>query len=226
MEMSLNHEVSSHLNIRLEEYDERIRTFVPDYGEMLETVSMCVESLASPEGVLLDLGIGTGALAYRCRKARPDLHVVGIDADSAIMEIARARLGEDGVELRNASFTTAPLPTCDVVVSSLALHHVASPEEKRLLYRGLREALNPGGVMVVADCYLPEPAALVEEGFRSWTRFLELTYETGEARRFLEAWEAEDTYFPLNDELSWLRDAGFETEIAWRRGLFAVVVCI
>jgi hypothetical protein len=79
--------------------------------------------------------------------------------------------------------------------------------------------------MVVADCYLPDSKPLVEMGFLDWRQFLELTYESDEAGRYLAAWEAEDTYFPLNEELSWLRDAGFAAEIVWRHGLFAVVVC-
>ena len=52
--------VSSHLKIPLEEYDQRIRTFVPFYEEMLEELERIVGSLAQQRPTILDLGIGTG----------------------------------------------------------------------------------------------------------------------------------------------------------------------
>jgi hypothetical protein len=44
-----------------------------------------------------------------------------------------------------------------------------------------------------------------------------------EARGHFAAWADEDRYFPLDAELSALREAGFdEVECFWRRGLCAV----
>jgi hypothetical protein len=45
-----------------------------------------------------------------------------------------------------------------------------------------------------------------------------------EARSHFAAWADEDRYFPLDAELSALREAGFdEVECFWRRGLSAIL---
>ena len=218
--------VSAHLRIPVKEYDARIRTFVPDYEEMLDEAERAVDAVASDGPVVLDLGIGTGALAERCVRARPGATVIGLDSDPAMLEMARARLaGRAPAELRTGSFLEAGLPPCDLLVASLSFHHVADPGEKRRLYAACREAVRAGGAMVLADCYAPSRPELLERGLAAWRRHLERSYTPEEARGHLEAWAGEDTYFPLADELAWLREAGFRPDVLWRRGLNAVVLC-
>ena len=52
--------VASHLGIKIAEYDMRIRTFIPDYEEMLNVVADAVPPRAR---TMVDIGTGTGALA-------------------------------------------------------------------------------------------------------------------------------------------------------------------
>src|SRR5207247_1042073 len=74
---------------RLVEYDARIRTFIPDYEEMLASAGACVPRDAR---TIVDLGIGTGALAARCLLRARRAIVVGVDADAAMLELAARRL--------------------------------------------------------------------------------------------------------------------------------------
>ena len=69
--------VASHLGIRLDEYDARIRTFIPDYETMLDAAAAVVPPDAR---TIVDLGIGTGAFAARCVRRATRARVVGIDA--------------------------------------------------------------------------------------------------------------------------------------------------
>ena len=217
--------VSAHLGIPLEEYDARIRTFVPHYQEMLDVASGSIALAAKSGGTLLELGIGTGALAGQCRRLRPDLMVVGVDADAGMLAMARHRLGTERVSLMSGNFTTDPLPKCDVIVASLSFHHVRNAEEKLALYRRCRRVIDQDGCMVIADCFLPTGRDLVREGLTAWRAFLESNYSAAEAESLLDAWAGEDTYFPLREELAWLTAAGFEPEVLWRRELFGVVLC-
>lgn len=82
--------VATHLGINLAEYDKRIRTFIPDYEEMLEVAA---ENIPANSRTMVDLGVGTGALASRCLKRAPRAHVVGIDSDREILWVAARRLG-------------------------------------------------------------------------------------------------------------------------------------
>ena len=69
--------VSQHLRIDLAEYDSRIRTFVPHYEDMVRVTAESLRFLKSPDPTIVDLGVGTGALAEACLRARPDAEVVG-----------------------------------------------------------------------------------------------------------------------------------------------------
>ena len=42
----------------------------------------------------------------------------------------------------------------DAVISSLALHHLVTDDDKRCFYRRIYESLNPGGVFYNADVVL------------------------------------------------------------------------
>lgn len=220
---------AAHLGIPLAEYDARILTFLEHYEDMLHEAASAVGSLGLEQPVLLDLGIGTGALAARCIAACGGGSVIGIDSDPAMLELARTRLvahpGVASAELRGGSFLEGALPACDAAVASFSLHHVREPEAKQTLYRRCRSAVRPGGALVLADCYLPSSRPLVETGMRRWVSHLETTYSPEESRSYMQAWAKEDTYVPLVEELGWLSAAGFRPDIVWRRDLFAVLLC-
>jgi SAM-dependent methyltransferase len=225
-EVSKQSGVSSHLQIPLEEYDSRIRTFVPFYEEVLGELEQLVALVAEARPTILDLGIGTGAAAERCLLVRPEARVIGVDSDSEILEMARARLHRfENLDLRAGSFLEVVLPAADLIVASLSFHHVASPREKRELYLRCRRALGNGGIMLLADCFPPFLERLALEGMENWRRHLERSYPHEEAVAFLDAWSEEDTYFPMADEIGWLSQVGFRPEVVWRRDLFAILLC-
>ena len=218
--------VSAHLRIPVAEYDARIRTFVPFYEEMLAELSRLVDSVAGQDPTILDLGIGTGALAEACRSVRPRARLIGVDSDPQILEMARARL-EPGssVELVVGSFLDLPFPEVDLIVASLSLHHVQDPGEKQRLYARCHHALGGRGSLLLADCLPPAREDLARKGMEAWRLHLEKSYSRHEAEAYLDAWAEEDRYFPLVEEMSWLREAGFRPEVIWRRSLFAVLLC-
>lgn len=211
--------VAAHLGIRLAEYDARIRTFIPDYEEMLDVGAGLV-----PAGgrTIVDLGIGTGALAWRCAKRAPQAKIVGVDADADIMNLARRRLGARAT-LLCGSFLRTPLPRCDATVASFALHHVRTRQAKARLYGRIHAALRPGGVFVTVDCHPARDPDLAREQMGVWTAHLLKSYNKSEARKLLNAWSHEDVYTPLEVEIRLMQQSGFEVEILWRRGAFAVL---
>jgi tRNA (cmo5U34)-methyltransferase len=218
--------VSSHLKIPLEEYDARIRTFIPFYEEMLGEVGKAVSSLAADDPTILDLGIGTGALAEVCLKARPEGRLIGIDSDPEILEMARLRFRDrPGLDLRVGSFLELDFPRSDLIVASFSLHHVPQPEIKKDLFVRCREALGETGSLVMADCFPSADEEVAEEGRRAWGSHLERFYSPEETRAYFAAWAEEDTHFSLPAELDWLEGAGFRPTVVWRKDLFAVLLC-
>jgi SAM-dependent methyltransferase len=216
--------VAQHLNIRIGEYDARIRTFIPEYDELISTAADALRPLDASAPTIVDLGMGIRALAARCLEVYRAAHVIGIDADPAMLEVARARLaGRSQVELLQADLLDAPLPPCDAVVASLALHHVPTAEAKQGFYVSCREALRPGGVVVSADCFPAREPRLAAAQREAWLAHLRKTYPVAECEEYFSAWAREDFYFPLEEELGWLRGAGLLPEVLWRKGSFAVV---
>ena len=217
--------VAAHLGIDLREYDARIRSFIPGYETMLELGAEALRTTvrgAAP--LVVDLGIGTGALAEACLQLVPRARIVGIDEDEGMLAAARARLGR---RLRTAvpgSFERIGIPRCHAIVASLALHHIPTQARRLRLFRRLHTALRPGGVLISADCHPSSNRRLAALDRADWTRHLEKSYTPAQARRYLRAWAREDHYTTLADELALLQRAGFTVDVAGRRRAFAVLV--
>jgi ubiquinone/menaquinone biosynthesis C-methylase UbiE len=212
--------VASHLGIDLREYDARIRSFIPGYEQMLRVAADAVPRSAR---TIVDLGIGTGALARRCMETAPAARVIGIDADPAMAAIAAARLGPR-VSVLTGSFLRTPMPRCDAVVASLSLHHVRTRPAKQAMYRTLRRALRRGGRLVVVDCLPATDSATRTQQFDDWRSHLLRRYSRRDTLALLRAWAREDVYVPLTDETVLMRTAGFRVDVLWRQGAFAVVL--
>jgi len=211
--------VAGHLGIDLDEYDERIRTFIPDYDEMLDAGAAAVPRRTR---TIVDLGIGTGAFAARCLRHASRARIVGIDTDGDILRVAAGRLRDRGTFMRS-SFVRATLPPADAFIASFALHHVRTRAAKGRLYRRVRAALLSSGTFVTVDCQPSSERRAAHAEFDAWAAHLRRTYSARKAEGFLEAWSAEDLYVPLDAEIRLLEGAGFAVDIVWRRGAFAVL---
>lgn len=218
--------VAAHLKIRLPEYDRRIRTFIPDYQEMLSATARAVTLCPTRAPLIVDLGIGTGALAARCLELVPRARIYGIDADPDILAVAARRLGRKNGRHRfiAGDFARVPLQKCDAIVAALALHHVHSAAAKRKLYRRCFRALRPGGVFASGDAFLSRAPALRRAELGDWRAHLRRRYSARETRAFFAAWAKEDRYFPLALEMRLLESAGFQVDVPWRRAPFAVLM--
>jgi SAM-dependent methyltransferase len=218
--------VGSHLQIRLEEYDSRIRTFIPAYEQMLAAAAGALKALevtSTPH--IVDLGTGTGALAACCLSTIPGAFVTAIDEDGDILAMARERLAHAGAvaSFLQRSFLDVALPSCDAIVASLALHHVRTADRKRQLYRDCHAALGVRGLLISADCCPSADEALAAVERAAWREHLRVTYSDEETDRYFAAWAQEDVYVPLSEELALFREAGFLPEVVWRQGSFAVL---
>ncbi len=211
--------VASHLGIKLSEYDKSIRTFIPDYEEMLGVAAAAVPARTR---TIVDLGIGTGALSERCLESAPRARVAGIDMDPAILALAARRLG-DRASFTTGTFLRTPLPACDAVVASFSLHHVRTRGAKATLYRRIRKALRPGGVFLGVDSQPASDAQVWRAQRDAWLAHLRRTYSAARAAAIFKTWAGEDVYVPLDAEIALMEQSGFRVEVLWRRGAFAVL---
>jgi tRNA (cmo5U34)-methyltransferase len=113
-------------------YLDEIRADVPRFDELQDRA---VDAIRFPPGRVLELGIGTGETARRILARYPDAAITGLDSSPEM--VFRAR--ELGIEVRLARMED-PLPDgpWDLVISVLAVHHLAD-DGKRDLFRRVRE---------------------------------------------------------------------------------------
>ena len=219
--------VATHLAVSPAKYDIRIRSLIPLYDELIAEVARALGHAARPVRTVVDLGIGTGALARACLEYAPAARVWGIDADADMMAIARRRLGplSHRVTMTTASFLDQPIPPCDAIVASYSLHHIRTTRAKLAFYRRCYRALRPGGVLINGDCAPASTPRGFARDLELWFTHLGKTFGSrAQGRRVYESWADEDVYVPLADEIRMLQRAGFQVDVPWRRSPFAVIV--
>jgi tRNA (cmo5U34)-methyltransferase len=175
---------------------------------------------------VLDLGAGTGALSAAILEHDLVGSVELLDVDEEMLARARDRLRGFGARARfTVRSFSEPLPSCDAVAASLALHHVPTMAEKAALFGRIFQALRPSGVFVNADATMPADEAGRQAAFDAWAAHMARSgIDDAQARGHFAEWSGEDTYFPLEDELRALSAAGFDARCVWRDEPSTVVV--
>lgn len=104
-------------------------------------------------GPVIELGVGTGRLA-RPLQAR-GLAVIGVDASSAMLDRCALQIGVDSgappIHLIQADMTRLPLrpEATAALIAFNTLFNVTTVEGQRQVFRQLRAALGPDGVVIV-----------------------------------------------------------------------------
>lgn len=125
------------------------------YGRLVEL------SGARPGEQALDVGCGTGYLAgLLARAVAPGGTVTGIDPAPAMVDYARHHVRHDGCTFAQGVAEELPCAdgTADLVVSSLAFHHIPEDRREQALAEVFR-VLRPGGRLLLADFRPPKGRA-------------------------------------------------------------------
>jgi ubiquinone/menaquinone biosynthesis C-methylase UbiE len=156
---------------------------------------------------ILDVGSGTGTIALMVKQAHPSAEVIGIDGAPQILEIARGKARDLGIEIRFDQGMSFDLPypneSFDVVLTTVMLHHL-SRADKQTTAREMYRVLRPGGQLFGAD--FVEPRSSFGKAIRPLTR------------RFERVAENLDGFLPVMFE-----NAGFRNYREGRRYFFGSI---
>ncbi|WP_254768366.1 class I SAM-dependent methyltransferase [Salinilacihabitans rarus] len=124
----------------LEEHAARFDEKATEYDdssseEYRACANLVIEHAADVDGVVLDLGTGTGAIALALASEAD--RVVGRDISEGMMEEARRKADERGIENVAFDYGTFREPNydgpVDVVTSNFAMHHLSDAEKREAI---------------------------------------------------------------------------------------------
>jgi tRNA (cmo5U34)-methyltransferase len=205
------------------EYDALRRRLVPAYDDFYGTAVEALELVGRPLQRVLDLGAGTGLLARRVAAAHPSAELVLVDGAPAMLEEAKAALGDRARYVVGDLADPLPPGEWDAVVSALAIHHLPDTG-KRDLFGRVAAALAPGGVFVNAE-QVAGPSPFFDDLYARWHEASARAAGSDDAEwRGAEERMSLDLTAGVEAQLAWLRAAGLDADCLFKHHRFAVLV--
>ncbi|HEY6182226.1 MAG TPA: class I SAM-dependent methyltransferase [Terriglobales bacterium] len=185
------------------DYIQRRENSIPHRAE---AEAALLEHLPAKATRILDIGTGAGRLIGIAKQLWPQVKAVGVDFSPPMLELSRERFAGDSsvtIETHNLDEPLPDLGMFDVVMSSLAIHHVAD-ERKRSLYKEVFNRLVPGGVF----CNLEHVASPSERLHFEFLKSMDVAPENDDPSNKL---------LDMETQLRWLREIGFtDVDCHWK----------
>jgi len=205
------------------DYDGLIPKLIPYYHEQHRLMLDLVDFEPSQSLKVLDLGSGTGVLSYLVLEAFPQATVVAFDLSEKMLEACQQNLDpyRERVTFQQGDFAHDALGSSyDLIISGLAIHHLVHDQKQRLFKR-LYDALKPSGVFLDRDIVIGPTPRLTYQHEQLWRQYMQRHGENAEYwfNEYLE----QDLPASVEDQLQWLKEAGFEdVGCHWRYLNFAI----
>lgn len=218
--------VKGHFEDEAREYDGIIQRLIPFYNEMLEALIGAIPFGKYDKFKVVDLGCGTGTISAQIKRAFPNAQILCLDLAENMIRIAQAKLaGYEDIVFAVGDFNEYDFEgSYDVIVSSLALHHLGTDKAKISFYKKLFNRLSSGGVFYNADVVLASNERMQAAYMEKWKAYMRRSVPADEVERvWIAKYYEEDRPAPLMKQMDWLHKAGFkETDVIWKYYNFAV----
>ncbi|WP_461254941.1 class I SAM-dependent methyltransferase [Treponema sp. R80B11-R83G3] len=210
--------VKNHFEEEAEEFDKTILKLIPHYNEMIEALVLAIPFEKNKQINDIDLGCGTGTIAHEVKTAFPNAHISCLDIAENMIKMSQIKLGENINYYVNDFYKFNFDKKYDVVISSLALHHLANDEDKKMFYRKIYDALTDNGVFYNADLVLASNSHLQDLYMAKWKSFMEKNVPLDEIEnKWIEKYKAEDRPTSLMNHINWLKEIGYKNiDIVWK----------
>lgn len=225
--MNYMERVIDHFEEEAAQFDGTIIQLIPFYQQMVEALVLSIPFPKSDQPIrVLDLGCGTGTVAQKIKTEFPNAKITCLDIAAKMIQAARTKLSQ----YQDVKYCVGDFYECEfehnyeVIVSSLALHHLPDDAAKIRVYQKIFKSLTPGGVFYNADVVLASNDASQAINIQKWKEFMNQTIPMTEVEgKWLVTYREEDRPASLMSHLQWLREAGFkEVDVIWKYYNFAV----
>lgn len=218
--------VKEHFEAEAHEFDSIIVKLIPYYDQMINALIDSIQFDRFDSIRIIDLGCGTGTVAKRLADRFPNSKIVCLDIASKMIEIAKYKL----LDHKNTEFIVGDFSKIDfkeqfdVVVSSLALHHIETDNEKKEFYTKIFNVLANSGQFVNADVVLATTDYQQDTNMNRWMDYMNKSVSMDEIQnKWIPSYKAEDRPAKLIDQLKWLEEIGFRTvDVIWKYYNFSV----
>ncbi|WP_337878101.1 helix-turn-helix domain-containing protein [Caldimonas sp.] len=148
--------------IDVEQYDA-FELLHPAYARQVVAAAQDIASAASapPSGLVIDVGSGPGLPLLMLRELHPSLEFLAVEPDEAAYACLQRRTGQTpGIETHRGDFLALEWPAArtSLITSFGASHHLNTA----FMLHKAAALLQPGGLLVVADEFLPEFTSVEE----------------------------------------------------------------
>ena len=208
-------------------YLEGVRGAIPLAAEQIDVLRRLARAQQPPPERILDLGCGDGVLAAALLELFPAAQAVLVDVSEAMLAAAPRRFGRgaEGVEYVLADYGDPQWVErlggerpFDIVVSGFSIHHQPD-DNKRRIYREIFYLLAPGGLFFNLEHVSSASQRLeriCDERMIDACYAYHLEQGGGDSREevarryYYRDDKQENILAPLELQLGWLREIGFE----------------
>ena len=125
-----NERVKAHFEEEAHEFDVIIQKLIPHYNEMINALVSVIPFQRGSTFSMIDLGCGTGALSKAIRGNFPNVEITCVDIADKMLEMARGNIKSDANFIQADFYSFEFNQKFDIIVSSLALHHLETDNDK------------------------------------------------------------------------------------------------
>ena len=218
--MKKSDKVKAHFEEESAEFDEIILKLIPHYKDMINALISSIPFDRDAPVKVLDLGCGTGTVTKTLKEEFRNAQVTCLDLAENMIEMAKIKLRKyTDIEYAIGDFYEYNFSeNYDVIVSSLALHHLATDDDKKGFYKKIYDAMTHRGVFLNADAVLGSNDYFQDLYTSKWKEFMNLSISMKEIEeKWIPAAETEDHPAKLIDHIDWLRNTGFkDVDVVWK----------
>lgn len=217
--------IKNHFESEAKIYDEVILKLIPYYKEMVSALVATIPFNKTDAIKVLDLGCGTGTISFEIKKKFPNACFTLVDLAPKMLELAKNKINNSDTQIHNVDFYKYDInDNYDVIVSSLALHHLVTDTDKKNFYTKIYNSLGKNGLFFNADVILGSNHHLQDLYIKKWTEYMSHNCKIDEINnKWLVTYKNEDKPAVLLEQIKWLNEIGFKNvDIVWKYYNFAV----